>query len=166
MIRTRPQRGSALLLVIILLGILTAIGAAAVTLSSRDRINAGAKTRRDFMLACANAAQLKVWAELNRYGTKWFQPGAFQATELVLADGTRLAPLHYGQDTSTYISDVVVTFNDPMNSEVAVDLTNRSGGLMAFGSGRRTIARCVVPGGLFSPDRVLEVEFAIRLATQ
>jgi hypothetical protein len=166
MIRTRPQPGSALLLVIILLGILAAIGAAAVTLSSRDRINAGAKTRRDLMVACASAAQMKTWAELNRYGTKWFNPGAYTATETVLADGTRLAPLHYGQDTSAYISDVTVTFPDPIGGEIAMDFTNRSTATMGHGSGRRAIARCVVPGGLLSPDRVLEVEFAIRLATQ
>ncbi len=48
--RDRSALGSTLLLVVILLGVLAAIGAAAVSLSSRDRINAGAKSRRDLMV--------------------------------------------------------------------------------------------------------------------
>lgn len=164
MIRPRTH-GSALLLVVILLGVLAAIGAAAVSLSSRDRINASAKSHRDLMTACASAAQLKVWAELARYGPKWFGSDA-RTTEFSLPDGTRLAPLHYGQTTATLVKDVVVSFKDPVADEMVRDLTNRSQPLLAQGAAQRCVARCTVPGGMFQPDRVLEVEFMLRVITK
>lgn len=164
MLRSRPHTGSALLLVVILLGVLAAIAGATVALSSRDRINASAKSRRDLVVSCANAAQMKVWAELARYGPKWF--GDFAGTETVLADGTRLAPVHYDQAASVQIKDVVVTFTDPIGSEMAKDMTNRSQALMNQGNAKRAVARCVIPGGAFSPDRVLEIEFSMRLPTK
>lgn len=163
MTRPRSHAGSALLLVVILLGVLAAIGAAAVTLSARERINAGAKSRRDLMLACANAGQMKVWAEMAKYGSRYLKSPDFTATETVLADGTRLAPLHYQQSAGTPIQSVVVTYKDPIGAEFALDFTNRSQGLQIQGRGKRAVARCVVPGGLLSPDRVLEVEFAMRV---
>lgn len=163
MIPRRSQPGSALLLVVILLGVLAAVGAAAVALSSRDRINAGAKTRRDLMIACATAAQMKTWAELSRYGPKWLGSPDSMATETVLADGTRFAPLHYAQSAGAAIKDVVVAFSDPVAAEITRDITNRSQALMGNATATRSVARCTIPGGLLSPDRVLEVEFSMRL---
>lgn len=163
----QPDLGSALLLVLILLGVLAAIGGAAVTLSSRDRINAGAKTRRDVMTACARAAQVKVWAEMAKYGPRWL--GSDNAvTELVLSDGTRLGPLHYDTNPAGLkVKDVVVGLASEFGDESVVDLTNRSTALIGAGKAYRCVARCTVPGGglpppLGPPDRQLEVEFQIR----
>jgi hypothetical protein len=159
--RRRADRGSALVLVVILLAVLAAIGAAAVTLSSRDRINAGAKSRRDLMVACASAAQVKVWAELARYGPRWLGSDNL-ITELTLADGTRLGPLHYDQNSGIAAKDVVVALSAEFGDESVVDLSNRSTSLIGAGKAYRCVARCTVPGGLFAPDRQLEVEFQIR----
>lgn len=165
---TRPRppspRGSALLLVIILLGVLAAIGAAAVSLSSRDRINAGAKARRDLMVACASAAQVKVWAELARYGPRWLGSDT-PIAELVLADGTKLGPLHYDQTASGLVAkDVVVALSAAeFGDEQVIDLSNRSTALMGSGKAYRCVARCTFPGVIpFAPDRQLEVEFQLR----
>lgn len=164
---TRPRppapHGSALVLVVILLGVLAAIGAAAVSLASRDRINAGAKTRRDVMVACASAAQVKVWAELARYGPRWLGSDTAIA-ELTLPDGTRLGPLHYGQSTGSVVAkDVIVALAAEFGDESVVDLSNRSTGLIGAGRAYRAVARCLVPGpNVFTADRELEVEFQIR----
>jgi hypothetical protein len=156
-----------MILVVILLGVLAAIGGAAVTLSSRDRINAGAKTRRDAMAACAQAAQVKVWAELAKYGPRWLGSDT-PITELVLGDGTRLGPLHYDSPASGVVAkDVVVGLASEFGDESVVDLSNRSTSLIGAGKAYRCVARCTFPGGglpppLGPPDRMLEVEFQIR----
>jgi hypothetical protein len=159
----RRAHGSTLLLVVILLAVLAAIGAAAVTLSSRDRVNASAKSRRDLIAACASAAQVKIWAELARYGPRWLGSD-IPITELTLPDGTRLGPLHYDQEASGVVAkDVVVGLAAEFGDEAVVDLTNRSTALIGAGRAYRCVARCVVPGGtLFAPNRELEVEFQIR----
>ncbi len=158
----RPQRGSTLVLVVILLGVLTAIGVAAVRLASRDRINASAKSRRDLVAACASAAQVKIWAELARYGPRWFGSDT-PIAEFTLADGTRLGPLHYDQNPAGLVAkNVIVGLAAEFGDEAVVDLTNRSTALIGAGRAYRCIARCVVPGGAFSRDRELEVEFQIR----
>jgi hypothetical protein len=163
--RPRSEAGSTMILVVILLGVLAAIGGAAVTLSSRDRINAGAKTRRDALAACAQAAQVKVWAELARYGPRWMGSDT-PVTELVLADGTRLGPLHYtppgGDPPGIVAKDVVVGLSAEFGDEAVVDLSNRSTSLLSAGKAYRCVARCTIPGGMFAPDRQLEVEFQIR----
>jgi hypothetical protein len=159
--RHRSAAGSTLLLVIILLGVLAAIGAAAVTLSSRERINASAKSRRDLSAACAQAAQVKLWAELAKYGPRWLGSDTL-VTEFTLPDGTRLGPLHYDQTAGAVVAkDVVVGLASEFGDESVVDLTNRSTALIGAGKAYRCVARCVVPGGL-GPDRQLEVEFQIR----
>ncbi len=91
---TRP-RGSTLLLVVILLGVLAVIGVAAVSLGSQERTNASAKGKRDAVAACANAARMALWAELARYGSAYLT-SSNPVGEIVLPDGTTLAaPAHY-----------------------------------------------------------------------
>src|SRR5512144_1066556 len=92
----RPApRGSALPLALILLGVVTAIAVAGVSLSTQERANAASYSRVDAALACANAAVGTLWAELGVYGTNIATSSAAIAT-LTLPDGTKLqAPAHY-----------------------------------------------------------------------
>jgi hypothetical protein len=160
--RDRSALGSTLLLVVILVGVLAAIGAAAVSLASRDRINASAKSRRDLVSACASAAQVKLWAEVAKYGPRWLGSSTM-ITEFTLPDGTRLGPLHYGQDAgSVVVTDVVLALSTEFGDESVVDLTNRSSALIGNGKAYRCVARCTVPGRFLAPDRQVEVEFQIR----
>lgn len=164
--RLPPSRGSTLVFAIILVSVLAAIGAAAVLLSSRDRINAGAKTRRDVIAACASAAQAKLWAELARYGPNLFG-SSNPVTELTLADGTHLGTLHYDQSAGIPMSNVSVLLSNDFGDAEVTDLTNRAGGLLANARAFRVVARCSIPsGGLFFSDRThdrqVEVEFRLR----
>jgi hypothetical protein len=164
--RSHPPRtaGSVLVLVVILLGVLAAIASAAVMLSSRDRINASAKSHRDVTVACARAAQAKIWAEIATYGTGWLTSTTIPVTEFTLPDGTRLGPLHYDQTTTMGLvaKDVVVALSSEFGDESAVDLSNRSAGLLGSSKTYRCVAHCIIPGTFLSPDRQLEVEFIIR----
>jgi hypothetical protein len=159
----RSARGSSLLLVVILLGVLAAIGAAAVTLSSRERINASAKTRRDLLVACARAAQSQLWAEIGRYGSNYFA-STNPVLEAVLPDGTRLVTAHYDADASGLTAhDIsIVTGSGCGEDEGAKDLTNRMGPAMSNCTSYAVSARCTIPGGAFQQDRQLEVEYQFR----
>lgn len=161
-LRLPPARGSTLIFAVILVAVLTAIGGAAVLLSSRDRINASAKTSKDEVSACAAAAQVKVWAELAKYGTNLFGSGG-SVTEMTLADGTRLGALHYDQAATSPWSSVVVVLSMDLGDVEIGDLTNVATGRAALTKGFRVVARCTVPGqGLFGRDRQVELEFRIR----
>lgn len=161
--RLRPPapRGSTLLIAVILVSVLAAIGGAAVLLSSRDRINAGAKTRRDVVSACASAAQAKLWADLARYGPSLFGSDT-PVPELTLADGTKLGTLHYGQAAGIPMSRVAILLSNDFGDDAIVDLTNRATGLLGNSRAFRITARCTVPGGAFAPDRQVEVELRLR----
>jgi hypothetical protein len=161
-LRLPPARGSILIFAVILVGVLAAIGGAAVLLSSRDRINAGAKTRRDVVSACASAAQAKLWAELAKYGPNLFG-STTPVAELTLADGTRLGTLHYDQTAGIPMSDVAVLLANDFGDGEITDLTNKASGLLANARVFRVVARCTVPGsGFFARDRQVEVEFRLR----
>src|SRR5512139_2181393 len=93
------EAGSAMLVTIILLLVLTTIGVASVYLSSRERQNAASVTKLQFLQACANAAQAKMWAEMSQYGLSYLG-SAIQVTPMKLADGTTfIAPAHYQHAT-------------------------------------------------------------------
>ncbi len=158
-------RGSALLIVIILLAVLSVIGVAAVSLGSRARQNASAKARVDSLLACAQAARAQVWAEVARYG-----PGYFSSTRALDAPinlsgyGELAAPAHYDSTTSMRVDQVVVGFEGGASDGAPAptrDLTNAAPGSDALFGGRawRLAARCTDARG-----NQFEVEFSMRFA--
>lgn len=156
---TSPSRGSTLLLVIVLMAVLTVIGMAAVSLSSQERGNASAKGRRDAIVACATAAQAEIWAEIIKYGPRYFS-GDLPVVHVTLPDGTDLAIAHYGQDPDgTLLVNKVVTpvacASDATTTaeDQVFDLTNRDGRLPLTGHCYRIVARCTDRAG-----RQLEVE--------
>lgn len=165
MVRTRtPPRGSTLLLVIILLAILAFVGVAAVRLGSQERVNAAAKGKRDYLVACANAARIQLWTELTRSGSKYLQSTSVPAT-LTLDDGTELsapsAPSGSPKDGLPVVDLVQLV---PMVSTAAGgsrDATNTILGSRQRGAsgGVRMVARCRDPMG-----RELLVEFTTRFA--
>src|SRR5512135_3340887 len=106
-----PQRGSTLILTVILLAVLCVIGAAAISLSARERISASAKGKRDRMAACAQAARLAVWSELAKYGRGYFDSTTNGPSNITLTDGTVLtAPAHYAvhMTAGLKVKDLVV----------------------------------------------------------
>jgi hypothetical protein len=155
-------RGSTLLLAMILLGVLSVIGVAAVTLASRERTNASVKTHRDRLVACAAAAQAQIWSELLHYGPRFLGRSGLSVPAYTLPDGTQLLAGHY-QDPAVVVVDTGVRQSDckPLTTEDYVDLTNRDSFFTLSGSCFQITARCRDPQG-----RELEVEFGLNTLFQ
>lgn len=157
-------RGSTLILVVVLLGVLAVIGVAAVSLGSQERGNASAKGKRDAMMACASAARMALWAELARYGSAYLQSSA-PVGDIVLADGTKLAaPAHYtSAGTDTFPVVQIVKTHQVIRSLAAktADLTNKMDAAQTNlgGTAYTIVARCKDAKG-----REDEVEFTTVLA--
>lgn len=164
--RPRRPRGSALLLAMILLAVLTVIGAASVMLSSQERNNAAAKNRLDFLNACANAAQAKIWAEMAQYGLGYLSSNV-QVSSMTLPDGTIvIAPAHYGQldaKTQPEVSSVafIVKSTNSLDTNMNYrDCTNGACGLaQTLGSTKGMTAVCRDRFG-----REYEIELAVKFA--
>ncbi len=156
------QRGSSLLVTIILLGVLSAIGAAAVMLSSQERINASAKSRYDKLIECANAAYAKIWAEMANNGPGYLT-SSVQIHPLTLPDGTQFVPGHYNNASDGGVSMTNVTFTAKAGSGNNVlnerDCTNAACGLVGIGQTHGIVAHCTDSMG-----RQYEVEMAVRFA--
>ncbi|WP_242342608.1 type II secretion system protein [Anaeromyxobacter terrae] len=164
----RPRathRGSTLLIALILLAVLSVVGAAAVLLSSQERQNAAAKSRVDQLAACAQAARAKIWAEIARYGPRYLSSENLLSSPLQISGiGTLQAPAHYGTTDSMKVNEVVLAVDNSVSDGAPpplVDLSNRSATPDALTSGRayRVVARCTD-----ARNRELEVEFAMRFA--
>lgn len=156
------RRGSTLILTMVLLAVLVIIGAAAVSLGSQERINAGGKGKRDAIFACANAARMTIWAELAKYGRGYFD-SSDAPSEVVLADGTRLtAPAHYSPMASGLTVEQLVLRNtvQTAGTQTAMDLTNTFNFMQNLNHATTysVVARCRDASG-----RELEVEFVTSL---
>jgi type II secretory pathway pseudopilin PulG len=157
------QRGSTLVVSMILLGVLMVIGVAAVSLSSRERQSADAQKRYQLLVECANAAQAKIWAEIARWGPGYLSSGR-PVTSIVLPDGTKLeSPAHYaaGSPPTPQIKDIVFTVPQGAGGGPVVerDCTNQACSTAAAGGTPfGVLAHCVDAAG-----REYEVELAFRL---
>ena len=154
----RPSgRGSTLLLAVVLLAVLSVVAVAAVSLSSQERINAATKTSRDRLVACAAAAQTRIWAEMLTWGPSYLDDDG-SVPSVTLPDGTRLAGGHYdGADMTVVGTATRVIPCEVGASESFVDLTNRDATFHLGGTCYAINVRCVDPAG-----RELEVEFALN----
>jgi hypothetical protein len=158
------SHGSVLVIAMILLAVLSIIGAAAVSLSSQERVNASAQTRVDFLNACANAAQAKIWAEMAQFGLGYLgSTVSVSATDL--PNGVQIAaPAHYGIFDATIKPSVKNVFfkvqsagkGDEINER---DCTNGACGLTPLGQTYGMTAVCVDHAG-----REYEVELAVKFA--
>lgn len=164
--RKTPPRGSALLLAMLLLAVLTIVGSAAVALSSQERSNAAAKTRLDFLTACANAAQAKIWAEMAQYGLGYLG-SSVKVTARSLADGTKVAaPAHYDDfdpsATAKLVKEVVFKVESSGTTQSSLnerDCTNGACGMTPLGQTYGLTALCIDPSG-----RQFEIELAVKFA--
>jgi type II secretory pathway pseudopilin PulG len=148
----------------ILLVVLTVVGVAAVSASTRERSAAGAKSRHDRLLACARAAQAKIWAEIAMQGPGYLT-GTSPVTAISLPDGTQLAaPSHYDTlvDGSIQAGKVTLVIGDGANGgqlPPTANLSNQGAVANPVGQVNRVTARCIDSFG-----RPFEVELAVRFA--
>lgn len=163
--RPSASRGNTLLVAMILLAALSAVGAAAVMLSSQERTNAAAATRVEFLNACANAAQAKIWAEMSQYGMGYLG-NAVAVTPMALPDGTTLVgPAHVDSKKADGTWPLVkdVTFKVDMAAGGGAmnerDCTNGGCGILPLGQTHGMTAVCFDRQG-----RGYEIELSVKFA--
>jgi hypothetical protein len=157
----RSQRGSTLLLSVILLAVLTALGLAAVSLSARERQNASSQAKYQRLIECASAAQSMIWAQLARHGANYLG-SSLPVGQITLPDGTQFAaPIHYDQPVGTGTASVAYTIQNGGGGQgqMDVDCTNKLCGQANSGNPVLIVARCTDPSG-----RQYEVEMSFAFA--
>ncbi len=152
------QRGSALVLVTIILGVLALLAAAALRLAQQDAVSVNQRIGRETLTACADAAQRKLMADI---AAKDGPNGTVQAV-VVPGANAKLVVGHYDSDST--IADVRLDENfvplGPAASSSGFadnDATNtmRIGGM--FGRNYLTVAHCTDSRG-----RQYEVEVVVQ----
>lgn len=153
-------RGSALLLAVIVLGTLALLAAAGLRLAQQESVTVNQRIHHQTLIACAQAAEKKLWAEVAVRGTG---SGVKVKPTVIPGANTRLSIGHYDEDPSD-ITEVALDDNfRPLEAAAASggieenDATNnmRMGGL--FGQPYLMVAHCTDVRG-----RQYEVELLVR----
>lgn len=165
--RRRPARGSALVLVVILLLVMTAVSAAVVRLASQGRIGASAQSSHEALIECASAAKAQLWAAIAVNGKQYYTApsSSMVVTSVRLPDGKELlAPAHLDSGNTSNPASAIrqLPAGSPTGFYGDLDTTNTfvGGGASAASSSATWVtARCKDASG-----RVHEVEFAFRFS--
>lgn len=166
-----PARGSALVLVVILLAAMATISVAIVRLSGQARIRAAAQSSHDALTECANAAKAMLWSALAVNGKSYYltPSTAITVTSLKLPDGKELyAPAHLNSGSTVASTDVIrhVVASSPGGffGTGDDDTTNRLWVGAGRGSGDGSSATWIVARCTDASGRVHEIEFAFRFS--
>jgi hypothetical protein len=165
----RPQRGSALLLAMIVVLVITIVGVAIIRMSSRELAGATAARQADALVSCAEAGRQLL---MNQFRILGLAPTSIAAMNVPLdaSSGGRVSAAggHVDQAISTVKVDQVKllpagTFGTSRGS--IADLTNIIGGVGGIGNGQpyRIVVHCLDGAGSDgSGGRQLEVEFGVQ----
>ncbi len=160
----RTQRGSALLIAIVAVLVLTVIGVGMIRFAGREAVGATASAHEQALVACAEAARLQLVAQFHALG---FQPAQLQALNVPLGTtgtgGNTVAQGgHYDTPVGNIVIDQVSYLPDiaagPSSS--ARDLTGVSSLIGQGGRPLKVVVHC--QDGVLGGGRQLEVEFGIR----
>ncbi len=175
--RPSGQRGSALVIAIVAILVITVIGVGMIRISTRELAGANAGSRRQALVACAEAARQVLMSRFHALG---LSPTSVQALNLPL-DGDTTSGMayavggHIGEDPTT------MSLIDPSKTEVQVDqvgllpenafgkttsvrdLTNIVPLAGQGGKPLKVMVHCIDHGdGTPTGGRQLEVEFGVR----
>lgn len=167
----RSQRGSGLLLAIIVVLVVTVLSVAMIRVSSRELAGATAARQTDRLAACAEAGRQLLMNQFQALGTA---PTSITAFNTGIGGGVSVVGGHVDQPTSgsTQVAQIQVdqvkvlpqgSFGTSRGS--ISDLTNLIGGLGNIGGGMpyRVLVHCVDHGASDGTGgRQLEVEFGVQ----
>ncbi len=155
----RTDRGSALLVAVVVVLVVTLIGVGIVNFASREVAGATSGARRQGLVACAEAARQLL---VSRFHAVGLSPAAVDALDVAL-DGTggrvRAVGGHVDDSAGSVQVNQVQFLPDNAFGPVsrARDITNTVSLIGQGGKPLRVVAHCVDAGG-----RQLEVEFGVR----
>lgn len=89
----RRSRGSALLIAVVALLVLSVLGVGIVRYGFREVVGASALEREQMMVACSEAARQLLASRFHALGT---DPGSLEAFDVELSEGVRALGGHYG----------------------------------------------------------------------
>ena len=149
--RIRPQRGSALLISIVLVAILAVVGLALVTRTTQGMEGVGAKRQHDSAVQCAEGARAMLLSQFRIFGAA---PTSITLNQIV-AD-KRYATGHYDQ----FNVGTVTAATGAQAANVGVsDITNRTSKAHLGGQVYRMTVVCA---DTTNSNRQAEVEFLVR----
>jgi Tfp pilus assembly protein PilX len=151
----RQQRGSALLMAVIVVLVLGVIGLGIVSRAGRETETVAAKRKADESVSCAEAARELLMSQFSAYGAS--------PVELTLnrkMDSKTLASGHYG---SVAVKSVTASTGASQSSFGVSDVSNRLGRVGMGGQVYRMTVVCqsAAPAGGSTP-RESEVEYLVR----
>jgi hypothetical protein len=157
------QRGSALVISVLVVLVVAIIGVAVIRFASREVAGATAARRHQTIVACAEAGRQTILAQFKALGTA---PTALQPLNMPVAAYNQVMGGHIGTTDTQGIQVAQVVYLPQAafgpDRGVVQDVSNR---ILATGGGGRptkAVVRCVQPGIAGSPPRELEVEFGLR----
>jgi len=159
-------RGSALIVTMIILAVLTLVGMSSLQLAQADAVSVNRQLTYRTLVACAEAAEKKLWAEYAVQGGSLQQvmPLVIPGTQLPNGRGTTLAIAHYDSDSAG--PNVAVSFNE--DSFKALPASAMSGGIQeldqsnTFRSSLLGQPYLVVAHCRDARDRQYEIELVVR----
>ncbi len=162
----RSQRGSGMLIALIVVLVITAISVAMIRVSSRELAGATASRQSDALVACAEAGRQAIMAQFRSLGVA---PTSLVALNVPLdgATGATRAVGGHVDDTSIQVHQVTVlpaTVGGAQRGNIR-DLTNIvTGAGQLGGTPYRIVVHCQDHGDPTDPTsgRQLEVEFGLR----
>ena len=156
--RTRPH-GSALLIAVIAVLVITVISVGIIRFASRESVGASASAHEQALIACAEAARLQLLGQFHALG---FQPSTLTPLNVTLSGTTLAQGGHYDTPVGNIVIDQVAYLPDSAAGPAATarDLTGQSSLIGQGGKPLKVIVHC--QDGTLGGGRQLEVEFGIR----
>ncbi len=161
---TTAQRGSALLVAVLVVLIMAVMGVGMIRFASREVAGAYAGEHEQSLIACANAAQVQL---LSRFRALGFQPSQVQALNVPLGNtagnaGSWALGGHYDTPPGDVVVDQVSYLPENAFGPTASarDLSGISSLIGQGGRPLKVVVHC--QDGTVGGGRQLEVEFGIR----
>ncbi len=161
---SRTPRGSALLLTMIVVVVITVLGIAMIRFASRELAGATATRQNDALVSCAEAGRQLI---LSQFRSTTISPASLTALNLPISGQGTARAVGGHIDSNVQVQQVVVlpsgTFGASRNA--VRDLSNIIAGAGSLGgTPYRVIVHCQDHGDPATPTsgRQLEVEFGLR----
>ncbi|HET9597339.1 MAG TPA: hypothetical protein VFP65_17245 [Anaeromyxobacteraceae bacterium] len=160
----RTERGSALILAVIVVLVVTVIALGVINFASREVAGAYGGARRQALVACAESARQLISSRFHAVG---MMPTAIQALNVDLdgAGRQRAVGGHVDDTSGVQINQVVILPDRAFGpGQMTRDLTNVIGGSShSNGTPIRVLVHCVDQGDANGVGgRQLEIEFGVR----
>ena len=157
------QRGSALLLVYVVVLVLALIGVGVIRFASREVAGATAGEKQQALASCAEAGRQLLLSQFHALG---MEPTSLQAFNVQLDANTKAVGGHFDTDAPTSVQVAQVTYLPEQafgpNRRVS-GIGNRIGLWGGGGRPMKVVVHCQQGGdGTAASGRQLEVEFGVR----